>query len=117
MCATTACDPRIRCAAAAAPKIDRIRIDLTRKAGLRVYLIDPWVHQARVARRRQRRCARVRGSRRGPAPALPCETLGHPVHAQCVIIVPTYTQHSTRTYKSINIVILFLIEYSIFFCF
>lgn len=53
-------------------KIDRIRIDLTRKAGL-VYLIDP----RRVASGGQRRCARVRG-RRPPcrlAPAVPYATL------------------------------------------
>lgn len=41
MRATTACVPQIWCAAAAAGKVDRIYIDLTRRLGLRVYLIDP----------------------------------------------------------------------------
>lgn len=75
MCATTACDPRIPYAAAAtaATKIDRDCIDLTRKAGLRVYLIDPcW--RASVCGARLRRMARGASDAGGARPAAgpPC---------------------------------------------
>lgn len=56
MRAPTVCDPQIWCAAAAAAKIDRNDIDLTRRPGLRVYLIDPT--ERRLCGARLRRIAR-----------------------------------------------------------
>ncbi|CAH0727968.1 unnamed protein product, partial [Brenthis ino] len=67
--ATTACDPRIRCAAAAAPKIDRLRIDLTRKAGL-FYLIDPQGTAGVASSVGARACAAT-GARPAACSALP----------------------------------------------
>lgn len=68
--ATTACDPRILCAAAAAAamEIDGIGIDPGWKAGLRVYLID----RAEWAWRVASECARMVRMTRGPRACAGC---------------------------------------------